>query len=79
MNIYKIERTDEGEYDEYDGAVVVAKSPQDAKKIHPDPSGEQPDGSTWCWVTPDLIAVEYIGKAGAKDRRGVVLADFRAG
>ena len=78
MNIYKIERTDEGDYDEYEGAVVVAESSQDARKIHPDPDGK-PDGSTAAWVTPDLIEVQYIGKAGYKMKRGVVLADFRRG
>lgn len=77
MNIYKIERRDEVDWDEYNAAVVVAKSPQDAKKIHPDP--EEPDGSSKAWVAPGLIAVEYVGRAGTKLQRGVVLSDFRRG
>ncbi len=76
MNIYKIIRLDPPNFDEYTAAVVVAKSPQDAKKIHP---GGRLDESTRDWTTPELIDVLYLGKAGAQLERGVYLEDFRRG
>jgi flavodoxin len=73
-------------YDVYDSAVVIAKSPQDARKIHPngDPnwngktvsaSGSH-DGS---WVNEDNVEVEYLGQAKKDADRGVVVASFNAG
>ncbi|MBW2168855.1 MAG: hypothetical protein JRG69_06285 [Deltaproteobacteria bacterium] len=80
MKIYQIYRTDDYGYDEYDGAVVIAKSPQDAIKIHPGgATHEDPDLWDSSWVAPKNIKVEYIGKAAANVKRGVVLASFNAG
>lgn len=33
--LYKIERTDQWGYDEYDAAVVVARNKESARRIHP--------------------------------------------
>ncbi len=64
-----------GKYDCYESAVVVARSPQDAKTIHPG-DGDW-DGSTWA-LTPAGVEAEYIGVAGVKVERGVVNSSFNA-
>jgi hypothetical protein len=76
VNIYKLTRLDEVGWDEYEAAVVVAKSPQDARKIHP---GGRLDSSSRDWAPPDRIEVHYLGKASNRLERGVYLSDFRRG
>lgn len=85
MNIYKIERKDACNYDQYDSAIVAAMSPKDAKTIHP--AGEVEvvletaiEQSGWdSWTTQDNIDVTFIGKAGVNVKRGVILASYNAG
>lgn len=76
MNIYKLTRTDEVDWDEYEAAVVVARSAKDARKIHP---GGRLDGSSRDWTTQNRVVAHYLGKAGVRLERGVMLTDFRRG
>ncbi len=58
MNIYLIKRRDECDYDEYDSAVVVAETEQDARNTHPAGTGakwgriEVMGGMELKWVEP---------------------------
>lgn len=67
MKIYYVKRTDVWDYDEYDSAVVVAKSPKDAKEI--------------CkGFFPTAVAeVTLIGTANKRIKRGSVIESFNAG
>lgn len=80
MNIYKISQNINTIYENYDSAIVCAKSKKDARTIHP----ENFDWSlnTDDWVSKDMIdkiKVEFIGKAGKNIKRGAILASFNAG
>ena len=72
MKIYLVTRTDRVGYDEYDGVVVVAESPEDAMKQiderHSNVFGEL--GNDY----PKNMNVEEI-----KMDRGIVLESFNAG
>lgn len=92
MNLYLISRRDLGGYDEYQSAVVCAKSVEDARNIHPGAGrwgngrfNEQGNRELWAkeltvcvWVPPPKVIVRCIGKA-RKVGRGVVCASFCAG
>lgn len=73
MNIYLLTRTDRVGCDEYDAAVVVAASPEDAEKVRPGAiSGTE---EYWNNLKCELVGVAAEGlKAG-----DVVLASFNAG
>jgi len=47
MNLYKVSRTDEVGYDEYDSMVVSAKTGSDALKIHPSPFSTHITDGKW--------------------------------
>lgn len=74
MNIYKIERTDFPDYDEYDGVVVVAKSVYQALTLLEGRDGAPAYGDGWqdCETT-------LVGTAFDDSEPGVILASFRAG
>lgn len=94
MNLYLIERPDEGGYDIYSDAVVAAESVERAKLIHPsgDRWSKAPDWAehNYCWmsdhgftdsgswVTPDQVQVKLIGTAESGPER-VICASFHAG
>jgi len=93
MNIYIIRRKGLCDYDEYDSAVVVAESEEDAKKINPDRKCFWENDSWYylnsinekCkvyfggWVTPSQVDVEKIGIADLSQEKGVVVSSFNAG
>lgn len=80
MNIYMLSRNEDIGYDEYCAVVVIAKSPQDAIKIHPSDIDGVGSYTSNGWTTEKKnIHVEYIGKAAVNAKRGVVLASFNAG
>lgn len=82
MNIYKIARNDTWDYDDYDSAVVVAATEDDARNIHPNGSGNIHDRSFGhrSWVSDPLqVAVTLIGVAVDGIEPGVVVASFNAG
>ena len=83
MNLYKLSQTFNNDWDTYDSCVVVASTPEDARRIHP-------DGSKWPWHTVlmtaswaialDQISIEYIGTASDDIPPGtVIVASFNAG
>ena len=94
MNIYKIERTDECDYDEYDSAVVIAATAKDAVETYPgtpdhyvysaeqrcfvDDRGEPCQWSGWPSST-DLVKATLIGTASDGMGPGVVCSSFNAG
>lgn len=86
MKIYKIEdnRDNGPRWDVWIGAIVVAESPEDAKKIHPS-GGEFVEWSgsgrrNYDWVDKySEIDVEEIGEANPNIERGVVLDSYCAG
>jgi len=95
MNIYKITRTDEWGYDDYDAAIVIAESAYAAVRINPakwvraewsDALGawiDKEDGeATMFSGWPNHIrdvSVELIGTANAGAEEGEVLASYNAG
>ena len=85
MNIYKIERSDEVGYDEFDSMIVAANSEDDAKSIHPYDHADNLtinfDNDYGSWVKKaeidTLLNVTCIGETELK--KGVILASFNAG
>lgn len=64
MNIYKITQTINKELDTFDGAVVIAKSAEEARLIHP--AQVRIDDKIYkgerSWSTPENVHVEYLGE-----------------
>ena len=71
MKIYKVYRTDTVDYDEYDGAVIVAKNENHAREID---SSTLDDGSTQ-WLSDEHVKVEIVSNKDA----GIILSSFNAG
>ena len=89
--LYKIEQTEIGGYETYDSAVVVAFSPEQAARIHPEYGGDgpliplanvesiHPAYRTWT-NDPKNVTVTYLGEAYRDyDKPQVVCASFNAG
>lgn len=79
MRIYRVERTDQNEYDEFDSFVVIAESEEDALAFHP--NGTRIAEMRYVdkrWPLHKLT-VEDIGQANDGATAGVVLASFNAG
>ncbi len=81
MNIYKISQDINNDYDTYDSAIVIAGNTNDAKKMHPDTTGDiGTDTDVWAWCDVDHVSVELIGIADAKYTKPcVVVASYNAG
>ena len=80
MKIYKLYRKDQGDYDTYDSAVVVAENEESAKKINPNGLGKEVsndfiDPWSQTWVLLDDVQVEYIGETEI-DTSQVLVASF---
>lgn len=77
MNLYLIQRPNGANHDEYDSAVVVAASPKEARRIHPNGNETAlPDGGSThfsSWVDPRNVIVELIGTANPHLKAGEVL------
>ena len=91
MKLYLISQTKENGYDTWDSALVAAKSPQRAVKIHPNRNTLWKKGK-WSNVTDDhyfhsgswpkdikYVDAEYLGKAKRGTKEGVIVASFNAG
>ena len=87
LYLWKIERTDTVDYDEYSAAVVVAKTEAEARMIHPGNHGgyswyemtEEGGGTSWP-RKPEELKVTKLGTAAPGLTAGtVVVASFRAG
>lgn len=78
MNIYLLSRPkgSSADYDEYNGAVVIAASEYYARKMHP--GGEhQTDYSNW--IPFDQVVVTLLGVAVDHAKQMTVLSSYRAG
>ena len=92
MKLYKISQSINNDYDTYDSAVVVASSPQQAKRIHPsdlygtpaiyeenDPHYVWKEHDTWAH-RPGQVTVEYLGTAAPTYKKPTIIcASFNAG
>lgn len=81
MNIYRLLRSGNTDYDEYVGAIVAAESEEDARMIHPDGSINETTVNTSYpdWVPPNQVIVKLIGVAANGIERGVIMDSFLAG
>lgn len=85
LKLYKIvpTRVNDHEYDVYDSAIVVARSPEQAKRIHPaNGSLRDPWGSQSWATTPTEVTAQYLGVLAVSSsyvEGDVVLASFNAG
>ena len=79
LKLYKITAEMRG-YDTYDSAVVVAKTEEQARNIHPSGYSTEtfPDYPTWVRDT-NLVTVELIGYTTTLADGDVVCASFNAG
>ena len=84
MNIYELSQSKSKGLDTYDSCVVIAKSPKDARTIHPSRDlQDQPwtgEGTgIMTWAKPEDVTVVHIGKASRGMKRGLVVSSFNAG
>ncbi len=83
MKIYHLSQTDNDGYDTYSDCVVIARSPKDAKTIHPSGDENVYDGRYHAWGdwadSYDGIECIEIGIAHKSQKRGVVCHSFHAG
>lgn len=78
MKLWLIEQNQTTGYDTYDSAVVVAEDEEAARNVNPDGAWGRPYPS-WA-LTPDNVAVHYIGEASPHLAVGeIVCASFNAG
>lgn len=93
MKIFKVERTDNWSYDEYDSFVCIANSSEEARWLTPDPEykmwkdgvycysyGEQePVKYSWSWTKdPRTLEVTELDPIAISEPT-VILASFNAG
>lgn len=80
MNLYLLTQHECSGYDTYDSCVVVARTLEDATKIHPGGGAEAYQWCSDCWArSPEKVNAEYLGRAAVGAVRGVVCASFNAG
>lgn len=82
MKLYLLTQDANNDYDTYDSAIVAANNKEEARFIHPDNHRNPWDGNgelccSWCDAAS--VKVEYIGKAKAGTKKGVILSSFNAG
>lgn len=83
MNIYLISQNINTDYDSYDSAVVVAKSEEDARMIHP--SQNEWDGEVAMfesWAAAKDVKVEFLATLpeGSEYKEGdLICSSFNAG
>jgi hypothetical protein len=78
MRLWRIWQTENGGYDTYDSAVVVAESEEDARKINPDGEWGR-NYSAWA-PDPSYVSAMEIGTAAHYLEAGsIVIASFNAG
>lgn len=72
MNLYKVERTDSIDYDEYDSAVIAAESEDEARST--------PPAKYSTWSAPiESLQITLIGVAKEGTFPGVIVSSFNAG
>ena len=78
MNLYLLTRPEDGQagWDEYVGAVVAARTAEDARHTHPRGGEQVAEFNTW--IPPDKVIVRLIGIADPSVAPGVVMDSFNA-
>lgn len=80
MNIYKISRPNDVDYDEYDSAIVIARTYHEARTLHPDGSINNGAFGEKTWVESKKVIVDLIGVADEDFRdKCVILASYNVG
>lgn len=81
MKLWLISRPGRCGYDEFDSAVVAARSEEAARRTHPDGRTDW-DGKRELydsWTEADSVTVVCIGRAAVGIDAGVICASFNAG
>lgn len=92
MLIFRISQDVNGGYDTYSSAIVVAGSPDEARRVHPDDSYVwNSELNSWCyssdpdepamsysWSNPENVEVELVGVAHQPGTR-ILCSSFHAG
>lgn len=87
LYLYLISQTENGDFDTYDSAVVVAPDEETARQMDPatgepvdwdDVQDKPSDSRTWCSALQHVV-VRQIGVAREGMTPGVVCASFNAG
>ena len=88
MKLYLLTNPEPQDYDQFLAVVVCAKSPKDAREIHPceftTTEDWEENENSWDNDWPKYknrhkIKVEYIGTPKAGQKKGVILSSFNAG
>jgi hypothetical protein len=87
LKLYLLTQNDNTDYDTYDSCVVVAKSEDDARKIHPygDVYSDISKFNEWQYYTtwtknPEKVSVQYLGVADKSLKENeVICSSFNAG
>ena len=83
MNIYLISQAYNKGYDTYDSAIVVARSEEEARSIHPESKNYRPNDNTHCetWCSSEHVRVTLIGTlTNLEYEAGMVISSsFNAG
>lgn len=69
MKLFKLTRTDDVGYDEYDSSVIAADTKEKALFI----------SLNYHWTVDNKVEIEYIGTAKRGTKEGVILDSFNAG
>jgi prevent-host-death family protein len=72
-SVYVLERDGGHDYGQVAVFVVVAESPDEARRLAAGGAGDEGEAA---WLLPDWSSCEAVGSAG---QSGVILRDFRAG
>lgn len=78
-NLYKIDRPDEADYDNYISAIICANSENEAKNTHPSGYNENFNSEWNEWIEPKTVIVTLIGTADNSINLGVVLSSYKHG
>jgi len=79
LNLYKVTRNGNTDYDQYGGFVVVAYSEEDAKEVTLEKWDTEDmfyKPSKYSWVEKDEMEAKYLGVADFSVKRGIVIKDF---
>ena len=79
MNIYKVERTDDVDFEEFESFVCYEESEEKAKNRIPsfDKFNDKEDRCSW--ATIENIKVELLGENNSVNEAKMIMSSFRAG
>lgn len=88
LQLFHVERIDDGGYDSYDSFVICCENENVARNTHPGSEifiwwdDESYSRMYDSWVQPEMVSkliVEFLGIADAKIPKGIICASFNAG